>query len=627
LKRYVYVALGFLVPVLVWAGCLTLPSNQVPIYINQFGYTTTGQKVAVLADPQTGYNASVSYTPAATIQVRRRTDHANIFSAAPVAWNSGAEHTQSGDKAWWFDFSSVTTPGVYYLYDTLNSARSDVFTISNTVYTPVLREAVRMLYYQRSGLAKGSPYIASKWADSAAFLGTGQDTEARSVIDQGNAGTAKDLRGGWFDAGDYNKYTVPADYALQDLLLAYVQYPSIWTDDYNIPESGNGVPDILDEAKWELEWLLKMQAATGNNSVLSKVSVTDTHGTSPPSADTGLRYWGAASTASTACTAGVFALGAIAFGLAGQTTYAATLETAAVNAWTWAQANPAVGYTNTGFQSVNPEPSVNGRALCQLQAAAFLYGRTSGSTYKTYFESNYTSLAAVGNTYWFGFYPDVYGQQAVLYYSNLPGVTGSVKTAIQNSKTTGIGGAEFYTAVTGATDAYRAYMKDADYGASGNNGGFGNNRVKAAIGNLYLDQIRYGLDTANATNYKNAAASYLHYLLGVNPNGIVYLSNMYAFGATRSANEIWHSWFNDGTDWDNALTSAKGPPPGFLTGGANAGFTGTGLPTPPAGSQPKQKAYADFNTGFPQNSWELTEPAIYYQTAFIHLLAHFVANP
>ena len=602
------------------ADCTRIPSILAPIYVNQFGYTTTAQKVAVAADPQSGYNAAVTYNIPTTLYVLRRSNSSIAFSGATTSWNNGVTHGQSGDVVKWFDFSALVTPGEYYIYDPVNGSRSDIFSISDTAYVTLLRQAVRMFYYQRSGLAKIAPYTDAKWADGAAFLGTGQDTQARLVTDPTNAGTAKDVQGGWFDAGDYNKYTIYATYALLDLLLAYVQYPSIWTDDYNIPESGNGIPDILDEAKWELDWLLKMQTATGNNSVLSKVAVTDTHGTSPPSADTGLRYYGVASTASTACTASVFALGAIAFGLAGQTAYAATLETAAVNAWTWAQANPSVGYANTGFATVNPEPSVNGRALCQLQAAAFLYGRTAGAAYKTYFEANYTSLAAVGNTYWFSFAPDVYGQQAVLYYSTLAGVTVGVKNAIQNSKTSGIGGAEFYAAVTGQTDAYRAYMKDGDYV-------WGSNKNKSHIGILFLDQVRYSLDTPNATNYKNAAASYLHYLLGVNPNGRAYITNMYAYGCKRCANEMWHSWFNDGTVWDNALSSTNGPAPGYITGGVNGGFTGTSLPTPPAGGQPVLKTYVDGNTGSPQNMWEFTEPGIYYQAAFIHLLAHFVANP
>ena len=65
---------------------------------------------------------------------------------------------------------------------------------------------------------------------------------------------SKNLKGGWFDAGDYNKYVNFAYEPIHDMLMAYIERPEIWTDDYNIPESGNGIPDMLDEVKWELDW-------------------------------------------------------------------------------------------------------------------------------------------------------------------------------------------------------------------------------------------------------------------------------------------------------------------------------------------------------------------------------------
>jgi hypothetical protein len=170
--------------------------------------------------------------------------------------------------------------------------------------------------------------------------------------------------------------------------------------------------------------------------------------------------------------------------------------------------------------------------------------------------------------------------------------------------------------VVASTDAYRAYLKDADYT-------FGSNRDKAQLAHLYLDMVRYNLDAPNQVAYGKAGADYLHYLHGVNPVGIVYLTNMYTAGATRAANELYHSWFWDGTSWDNALTSANGPPPGLLTSGPNPSYTGN--QTPPLG-QPIQKSYRDWNgVGASENSYEITEPGIYYQAAYIRLLASFVA--
>ena len=74
---------------------------------------------------------------------------------------------------------------------------------------------------------------------------------------------AKDVSGGWHDAGDYGRYVVPGAKAVQDLLLTYEDSEYAAKDDaIGIPESGNGVPDVLDEVRYELDWMLKMQDET-----------------------------------------------------------------------------------------------------------------------------------------------------------------------------------------------------------------------------------------------------------------------------------------------------------------------------------------------------------------------------
>src|SRR4029077_16206384 len=74
----------------------------------------------------------------------------------------------------------------------------------------------------------------------------------------------KDLRGGWYDAGDLNKYTSWAAPYNIGLLRAYEEHPEAFSDDYGIPESGNGIPDILDEVRWGVDWLVRMQNAGGS---------------------------------------------------------------------------------------------------------------------------------------------------------------------------------------------------------------------------------------------------------------------------------------------------------------------------------------------------------------------------
>jgi endoglucanase len=161
-------------------------------------------------------------------------------------------------------------------------------------------------------------------------------------------------------------------------------------------------------------------------------------------------------------------------------------------------------------------------------------------------------------------------------------------------------------------DLYRAYMRDESFH-------WGGNYPHAALGNTNLDFVHYQLELDTKT-YEDKALGIVNYFHGVNPLNMVYLTNMYDYGAEYSANEIYHLWFKDGSIWDNALTSERGPAPGYVPGGPNASFTGDS--SPPIG-EPVQKAYRDWNGNV---SYEITEPAIYYQAAYVRLLANFVGK-
>ena len=142
--------------------------------------------------------------------------------------------------------------------------RSAPFAIGDDVYRQVLVQAVRMLFYQRAGFPKDARHAGAKWASSASHEGPLQDRHARYYATPGDAATERDLHGGWFDAGDFNRYTSWAAQNVVELLNAYRERPAIWTDDTNIPESGDGIPDLLNEVKWELDWLQRMQLPDGS---------------------------------------------------------------------------------------------------------------------------------------------------------------------------------------------------------------------------------------------------------------------------------------------------------------------------------------------------------------------------
>lgn len=588
------------------------------IHIDQFGYLPGAQKIAVVASPQTGYNAPANLSPSTKYRVKRCYDHATVFEANISAWGNGNTHAQSGDKAWWFDFSALATNGKYYLYDSLNNLRSYPFVVSDCTYEAPLREGLRSYFYQRCGAAKATPFAEADWADAQpCHRGNLQDEVCYSILNP-VAATAKNLHGGWHDAGDYNKYVTFTYGALMDLLLAYEENPGIWSDDTGLPESGNGVPDLLDEVKYELEWLLRMQQSNG--SVLSVVGVKNFASASPPSADQAQRFYGPATTAATWSVAASFALAARQFqtipAMAG---FAGTLQNAAEDAWAWALANPNVVYYNSGNLAAGEnEPSTYERDMRQLAAAGFLFGLTGTTSYRTFFDNNYQSAHLMQ---WFYAYPfEPHTQDALLFYSQLPNATVAVRNAIRNTYSNSIqsGNDDNLPAFLNQTDTYRAFIRDDNYT-------WGSNETKAHQANMFFTMNRYGLNVANAQHYKNAGAGFLHYLHGVNPTGYSFLSNMGAQGAEFSIPSLYHAWFNDGTVWDEVGVSAIGPAPGYLPGGPNPYFHPDGncncVISPPE-NQPIQKSFKSWNTGWPENSWELSEVAIYTQASYLRLLGN-----
>jgi hypothetical protein len=237
--------------------------------IDQFGYPPDVEKICIINNPQIGFDSGLSYIPGDSLEVIDSITGVSVFKGEVMSWNAGATYDQSGDILWWFDFSSVTTEGTYFIYDLANNARSYFFKISPVVYDDILKQVVRVFFYQRSGANKPIQY-AGVWNDSPSHLGPEQDLDCR-LASNPQASNSRMLQGGWFDAGDFNKYVNFAYGPVHDLLFAYYEHPEIWGDDCNIPESDNGIPDLLDEIKWELDWIGRMQETDG--SVLMKVSV------------------------------------------------------------------------------------------------------------------------------------------------------------------------------------------------------------------------------------------------------------------------------------------------------------------------------------------------------------------
>ena len=604
------------------------------ISVDQFGYLPHANKIAVIKSPQVGFDANQVYSPGSLFALVNVQNDEQVYTANIKAWKNGNTDQSSGDKVWHFDFSSVTENGSFYVLDIEKNHRSFEFNISPSVYNEVLKHAVRTFFYQRVGFPKEAQYAGEEWADGASHIGNLQDKNCRPFLDKTNASKERDVSGGWYDAGDFNKYTNwTADYVV-DMMLAYLENPAAWADDYNIPESGNGIPDLLDEAKWGADHLLRLQFDDG-----SVISIVGLSHASPPSSAKGASFYGSASTSATLSAAAAYALSAKVFRSIGMISYADSLLEAAIKAWDWADENPAVIFRNndssagtSGLGAGQQETDDYGRLTKKLRAAAFLFEITADSEYKSFFESNYTQVNMFQWNFAFPFQSA--NQDMVLYYANLPDVTPSVanniKTVYRNAMRNG---SENFPAINNFVDPYLAHIKDYTWGS---------NSIKCRQGAMFYNLVSYQADTERHDQAIDAAREYVHYIHGRNPLNMVYLTNMYPYGGKNCVNEFYHTWFSDGsTKWDRVGTSTFGPAPGFLVGGPNPSYNWDGCCPGNCGSaqnnqrcnsesiepprnQPSQKSYKDFNTSWPLNSWSVTENSCGYQLAYIRLLSKFV---
>ncbi|MFA5956084.1 glycoside hydrolase family 9 protein [Hyphomicrobium sp.] len=628
-----------------WSEGLKLgPNGVIPvIVVDQFGYPTKSSKVAIIRNPQLGYDKSASFMPGREYRVIERSTGKIIKSAAPTLWNNGAADAISGDQVWWFDFSDVETPGTYVIEDVERNVRSVEFDIDDHVYRRVLKHAVRMFFYQRAGIEKTEKTAGASWADRANHLGPGQDPFTHSWIFKDDPAQVKDLRGGWFDAGDYNKYTSWTARNIISLLRAYDENPKAFGDDFGIPESGNGVPDVLDEVKWGLDWVVRMQNPDG--SVLCVQSLSEA---SPPSAAKGPSFYGPPTTSATLMGAAVFAYASKVFSARPEPelkAFAADLAKRAKAAWAWASENPAVLYYNNdngkqpgsqGLAAGQQEMDDAQRLVARFEAAVYLFEITSGADYGRFVEANFASIVPDwGPSQW-----NAVGQEALLYYARLPGASDPVKSAIISKFVVRMTqNADQLPMVIGKRDPYRAPMKDFTWGS---------NLSKASQARLYELYASFAADPSLATLAKSSALGYLHYIHGVNPLGLVYLTNMKAAGAENSATTMFHAWFtHDSRLWSKVTETTPGPAPGYLVGGPNPSygldpccFAPSGAPgfkcymsaafslcrrsfIPPL-NQPPAKSYLQFNDPWPANSWAVTEPSTAYQAAYILALSPYV---
>lgn len=644
----------------------SLPAQSY-IRIDQFGYLPEEKKVAVIIKSMGGFDsgAGIELNAGVNVELRKASDNSVVYSAKATAWNNGGTYAASNDKGWHFDFSSYKTAGEYYIRCTRTSGATQdsyKFKIDNNVYSNVLKASMNFFYYQRAnfdkvkGYAQGDNWIDGKWYTQ----------DSRTVDLSGN--NPKDLSGGWIDAGDPNKYTGFTVTTVHNLLTTYENYPTFWkTFNLGIPESNNDKPDILDEIKYEIDWLRKMQ--TSNGSFIMKMGLkgkdgenfNSNRGNELPSADRRTRYYSETCPSSTIIASGVLAHAALVMkGFSGWETYASDVKTQAINAWNnysndsnkgrvcnnggnnkptyitpvneqWIQAGDGNGPGDDkyGYQYSNENLD---EAVC---AAVYLFALTGESKYNDFVKTNYRQSRPFKADGW-SYYRSNQGE-ALMYYTKLSNADATVKKAIldhRQSDAKAKGGDWFPQ----ADNLYRNRIIANNYGS--------NNLIslQSAEG---MDMLVYNLRGGDHNSYKEKSLAGINYMHGTNPMGICFLSNMYSHGGDLCADEMWHTWFDVNTTYDNVSKDCGhvGPAPGFLVGGINK--NGSGEIKVKVGTvqfnalvkdQPDEKRFTNKNAttsgacpaeesayGY-STPWQYNEPGIYYQAAYVRALAHFVAR-
>ena len=580
------------------------------IRIDHFGFLPGETKVAVF-----------NQDPGPSVRIHRE-DNGSVVFRIPEDGGSisfrGSDPLRSGDTVWWVDFSGFDEAGSYVLESPSRFGTSYPFEISHGVYREVLRTALKSFYFQRCNTPKLSAH-AGVWADEAVcHTGDAQAEAAEGHTDRGT----RDHSGGWHDAGDHNKYVwraVPD--AISPMLWALEASPETFTTlELDIPESGDARPDLLDEIRYELDWLLKMQLPSG--AVLSRQKQPMYNSSAPPSADQVTRFYRDPDFESGAVSAGTFAQTARAFEFAGEAAYAQTLRSAAIAAWNWLQ-------------------NQSGELEMEVWAAAeILRLDASIQSARSFVESwdDWSTLT---------FDPDGFAWRAAVAYLKTPGLNQSIKDDMRQSL------GRTVNAIFDANALYRAGMFEWQYY-------WGSNRPRAYYGLFLLESADVGATgNRDASALREHALDFLHYLHGRNPLRMLYLTNMSSVGGEHSSYQMFHTWFGDslsnystarylgkpqgifeedypyfkGLDSLGASdnnSSLYGPVPGIVPGGPNRYYgEDRERVSPPAGDLPFDRTYRDWADQTNQfvEPWQITENSISYQGPYVGLVARFAPDP
>jgi endoglucanase len=496
------------------------------IRLNQIGFYPSMQKIAIVLD-----TGNIPFFVIST------SSSDTVFSGILTSVQTWSYSEESVSKA---DFSSFQTIGEYIIA-VPGAGTSYPFKINERVHVDLAIGALKGFYYQRASTAILSSY-GSKWA--RAIIGH-PDT---NVLIHSSAATVLRPAGyvissskGWYDAGDYNKYIVNSGISTYTILSTYEYFPEFCNRlTTNIPESGNGVPDIINEALWNIRWMLSMQDPN-DGGVYAKCTDPNFDAYEMPWRDTQTRYVVKKTTAATLDFAAVMAQTAritknFPSALPG---FSDSCLQASLAAWQWARSNPSIYYYNN-VQGISTGTYGDGNVSDEFAwAAAELFVTTA--------QDSFLNAANPLNS------PGAY-------IPSWPNVrTLGLYTFANHLKTINVDTNDVRTRLIDLANSFRTSMDSSAYGVvmGVNTGDFnwGSNSVAANQGMELLIAFRL---TGDST-YLRAALSNLDYLLGRNGTTYCFVTG---FGSHSPRNIHHRISIADGV---------SDPVPGLLAGGPNPG--------------------------------------------------------
>jgi endoglucanase len=338
---------------------LSLTSDH-PIRLNTLGFLPDHDKRASIAGPCKRFS------------IVEDGSERVVFTGTPA----GPIHNpDTNEDLYVADFSALKRPGVYRL-DADGIGKSAPFRIGNGIYEAPFRTVVRAMYLWRCGAAVSGKHNGTTYSHAACHI----DDAWLDYVGGGH--TQRNATGGWHDAGDYNKYVVNAGVTLGTMFLAWEMFsPQIQRIKLDLPAENRRLPDYLSETKWEMDWLLKMQAADG--SVYHKVTTKAFGAAIQPEQEKTERFvtpWGSAATADFVALAATAARVYRPY----DEPYARQCLDAARRSYGFLRANPAnhpadlTGFSTGAYQTTDPDD--------RLWAAAELWNTTGDQACLSDFE-------------------------------------------------------------------------------------------------------------------------------------------------------------------------------------------------------------------------------------------------